>query len=120
MANTTVPNTGEEVDENFDAATALLDRFIESGGAFAQEVALAAHASREVVFTPVAFPQLEVHEPKLWWPAQYGEPVLLELSTAAGDIVLGGALGTIDITAPLPDHILNTFALFGFDAGRFE
>jgi 23S rRNA pseudouridine955/2504/2580 synthase len=28
--------------------------------------------------------------------------------------------GTIDITAPLPDHILNTFALFGFDAGRFE
>ncbi len=39
VAHTTVPNTGEEVDENFDAATALLDRFIESGGAFAQEVA---------------------------------------------------------------------------------
>jgi hypothetical protein len=30
---------------------------------------------------------------------KYGEPVLLELSTTNGDIVLGGALGTIDITA---------------------
>ena len=28
--------------------------------------------------------------------------------------------GTIDITAPLPDHILKSFTLFGFDAGRFE
>lgn len=28
--------------------------------------------------------------------------------------------GTIDITAPLPDHMLKSFALFGFDAGRFE
>ena len=28
--------------------------------------------------------------------------------------------GTIDITAPLPDHMLKSFALFGFDANRFE
>jgi 23S rRNA pseudouridine955/2504/2580 synthase len=28
--------------------------------------------------------------------------------------------GTIDITAPLPDHMLKSFALFGFDASRFE
>ncbi len=28
--------------------------------------------------------------------------------------------GTIDITAPLPDHILSSFALFGFDATRFD
>ncbi len=28
--------------------------------------------------------------------------------------------GTIDITAPLPDHILRTFDIFGFDANRFE
>jgi hypothetical protein len=30
---------------------------------------------------------------------KYGFPVLLELSTVTGEIVLGGALGTIDITA---------------------
>jgi 23S rRNA pseudouridine955/2504/2580 synthase len=28
--------------------------------------------------------------------------------------------GTIDITAPMPDHMLKTFAAFGFDANRFE
>ena len=28
--------------------------------------------------------------------------------------------GTIDITAPLPDHMLKSFALFGFDASRVE
>jgi hypothetical protein len=30
---------------------------------------------------------------------KYGMPVLLELSSAAGDIVLGGVLGTIEMTA---------------------
>ena len=28
--------------------------------------------------------------------------------------------GTIDITAPLPEHMLKSFARFGFDASRFE
>lgn len=28
--------------------------------------------------------------------------------------------GVIDISAPVPEHMLKTFALFGFDAGRFE
>ena len=28
--------------------------------------------------------------------------------------------GTVDITAPVPDHMLRTFGLFGFDASRFE
>ncbi len=28
--------------------------------------------------------------------------------------------GTVDITAPVPDHMLKSFALFGFDANRFE
>lgn len=28
--------------------------------------------------------------------------------------------GIIDISAPLPEHMLNSFAMFGFDASRFE
>ncbi len=28
--------------------------------------------------------------------------------------------GTVDITAPLPDHMLKTFGIFGFDAARFD
>ncbi len=27
--------------------------------------------------------------------------------------------GTVDITAPLPDHMLASFAMFGFDPNRF-
>jgi hypothetical protein len=26
----------------------------------------------------------------------------------------------VDITAPLPDHMLQTFGVFGFDAARFD
>ncbi|MBL8789084.1 MAG: RluA family pseudouridine synthase [Rhizobiales bacterium] len=28
--------------------------------------------------------------------------------------------GTVDVTAPLPEHMLNTFRIFGFDARRFD
>jgi 23S rRNA pseudouridine955/2504/2580 synthase len=28
--------------------------------------------------------------------------------------------GTVDISAPLPDHMLRSFGLFGFDPSRFE
>jgi 23S rRNA pseudouridine955/2504/2580 synthase len=28
--------------------------------------------------------------------------------------------GTVDVTAPLPDHMLETFGLFGFEPKRFE
>ena len=28
--------------------------------------------------------------------------------------------GTVDISAPVPDHMLRSFAMFGFDADRFE
>lgn len=28
--------------------------------------------------------------------------------------------GTVDITAPMPDHMLKSFGMFGFDANRFE
>ena len=28
--------------------------------------------------------------------------------------------GTVDVTAPLPQHMLETFTLFGFDPKRFD
>ncbi len=28
--------------------------------------------------------------------------------------------GTVDVTAPLPDHMIKTFGIFGFDAARFD
>jgi exo-1,4-beta-D-glucosaminidase len=52
---------------------------------FEKPLALGAGESREVVFTPADFGQLVVKDPKLWWPVQYGDPVLhrLELEAVA-------------------------------------
>ncbi len=54
-------------------------------------MSLAARETREIVLTPAEFPQLVVKDPKLWWPAQYGDPVLhrleleLEIAGAVSD-----------------------------------
>jgi exo-1,4-beta-D-glucosaminidase len=50
-----------------------------AGAALETKVALAAGESREIVLAPAEFPQLVLANPRLWWPAQYGEPALHEL-----------------------------------------
>ena len=47
-----------------------------AGVAIEQPVELAAHEDRTVIFTPEKFAQLRLHNPKLWWPYQMGEPHL--------------------------------------------
>jgi exo-1,4-beta-D-glucosaminidase len=51
-----------------------------AGVHFEQPVELAPHEDRTVVFTPQQFPQLKIHNPKLWWPYQMGEPHLEQLA----------------------------------------
>ncbi|HUY82461.1 MAG TPA: hypothetical protein VMU92_12120 [Acidobacteriaceae bacterium] len=51
-----------------------------AGASFEQSVQLAPHEERTVVFTPDKFPQLNIHNPKLWWPRQMGEPHLEKLT----------------------------------------
>jgi len=51
------------------------------------EVTLAPEEEREVTIGPAQAPALAVANPKLWWPAQYGEPVLQDLSL---EFVVGG------------------------------
>ena len=43
---------------------------------FAQEVELAAGEAKDIAFSPEQYPQLNVSHPRLWWPAQMGEPNL--------------------------------------------
>jgi exo-1,4-beta-D-glucosaminidase len=45
-----------------------------------QEVDLAPSESKDVVFDPASFPQLNLDHPRLWWPAQMGEPELYKLN----------------------------------------
>ena len=46
---------------------------------FAQAVELAAGESNDVVFSPDRYPQLNLRNPRLWWPAQMGTPNLYSL-----------------------------------------
>jgi exo-1,4-beta-D-glucosaminidase len=46
---------------------------------FAQPVELAAGESKDAVFLPEHYPQLNLINPRLWWPAQMGTPNLYDL-----------------------------------------
>jgi exo-1,4-beta-D-glucosaminidase len=60
-----------------------------AGAAFQKDLTLAANESREVVLSPSDFPELALAKPRLWWPAQYGEPALHDLDL---ELVTGGAV----------------------------
>ena len=47
---------------------------------FSQEIELTPGESKDVTFTPEQFPQLNIDNPRLWWPAQMGKPELYSLS----------------------------------------
>ena len=47
-----------------------------AGVSFQKDVTLAAGETREIAIGPKDVPALAVASPKLWWPAQYGEPAL--------------------------------------------
>jgi exo-1,4-beta-D-glucosaminidase len=75
-----------------------------AGVAFRKDVALRPGEAREVVVTPAEAPGLALERPRLWWPAQYGEPALhdLELEIAVGGEVSDRAsarFGIREITA---------------------
>ena len=47
---------------------------------FAQPVELAAGESKDVFFAPDQYPQLNLSNPRLWWPRQMGTPNLYDLT----------------------------------------
>ena len=47
---------------------------------FSQDVELGPGESKDVTFTPDQFPQLNLTNPRLWWPRQMGSPELYTLS----------------------------------------
>jgi exo-1,4-beta-D-glucosaminidase len=47
--------------------------------AFSQEVELGPGESKDVIFTPDKFSELNLNQPRLWWPAQMGAPNLYKL-----------------------------------------
>jgi exo-1,4-beta-D-glucosaminidase len=50
---------------------------------FEQTVELAPHETREIVFTPDKFAQLNISKPRLWWPVHVGAQNLYDLKLEA-------------------------------------
>jgi exo-1,4-beta-D-glucosaminidase len=47
---------------------------------FEKRIHLAGHERQSVEFAPARFPQLTLERPRLWWPAQMGDPNLYDLT----------------------------------------
>ena len=56
-----------------------------------QPLTLAPRETRSIHFAPAKFPQLRIRNPKLWWPAQMGEPRLRDASLR---FVIDGAVSS--------------------------
>ncbi|MFI6493633.1 discoidin domain-containing protein [Streptomyces sp. NPDC050564] len=73
-----VPVRNADADARRVAVSAAFD-----GVRLSQTVTVPPGESVDVTFTPATHPQLQLHEPKLWWPNGYGDPALHELTLAA-------------------------------------
>ncbi len=89
---------------------------------FAQPVELGAGESKDVVFAPDRYPQLNFSNPRLWWPAQMGTPNLYELTLS---FEVDGALSdsshtnfgireiTSEVSEEAPDRFKRVFKVNG-------
>ena len=66
---------------------------------FSQDVELAAGESKDVDFTPDKFSQLNISNPRLWWPLQMGKPELYNLSLE------------FDVDGKVSDHTQSAFGI---------
>jgi exo-1,4-beta-D-glucosaminidase len=85
---------------------------------FSQDVELGPGETREVTFSPTSFPQLNLTDPHLWWPAQMGEPYLypLELKFKLNDTVsdqLQTHFGIREITSEIDEQDSLLFKVNG-------
>ena len=89
---------------------------------FAQPVELAPGESKDIVFSPEQYPQLNLSNPRLWWPAQMGTPNLYDLSLS---FEVDGALSdlsrtkfgireiTSEVSELAPDRLKRLFKING-------
>lgn len=81
---------------------------------FSQEVELGPGERKDVTFDPEKFSQLKIANPRLWWPAQIGNPNLydLDLSFEVGAKVSDSAhtrVGIREITSEVAEYAPNRF-----------
>lgn len=85
---------------------------------FHQPVHLDAKVIHEITFSPVQYPQLNLHKPRLWWPVDLGSQNLykLRLEFAIGNCVSDQqevSFGVREITSQINEHGDVQFAVNG-------
>jgi exo-1,4-beta-D-glucosaminidase len=85
---------------------------------FSQEVRLASSETRAVSFAPDRFPQLNVSDPRLWWPAQLGPQNLYTLSVefeVAGKVSDQRVIqfGVREVTSEMNEKSYRVFSING-------
>jgi exo-1,4-beta-D-glucosaminidase len=83
-----------------------------------QSVDLAPHEDKTIAFSPEQFPQLRLHDPRVWWPYQMGQPNLETLTlrfTESGRISDEQSVrfGIREITSELTDKDYRLFHING-------
>jgi len=83
---------------------------------FSQPVELAPGESKDVTFLPDQYPQLNISNPRLWWPVQMGVPNLYDVDLSfdvAGKLSdsTRTRFGIRQITSEVAEHAPNRFKL---------
>ncbi len=83
-------------------------------------VRLPAHGRRTVRFTPHGFPELLLHQPRLWWPYQLGEPYLyrMEMRVDIKGVLSDSAtvdFGIREVRSRFNQHGARIFSVNGHD-----
>jgi len=76
---------------------------------FEQKVHLLPREKKQVTFSPANYPQLNVKNPPIWWPWQYGKPEMsrIELSMIQGNELsneISDSFGIREVTSKLFDN----------------
>jgi len=85
---------------------------------FEQKVQLQPHETKDVTFTPDQFPQLNVKDPHIWWPWQYGKQELnrIQLEVINNDKLsdeVADNFGIREVTSTLINNKSREFQING-------
>lgn len=83
-----------------------------------KKVSLAPGQKKDISFTPDNYPALNITRPKIWWPWQYGEPLLndIELSVYDNEEIcstVSDEFGIREVTSELIDNHSRMFKING-------
>jgi exo-1,4-beta-D-glucosaminidase len=109
--------TAELVNGTKRSVSGVLKGEIE-GIAFSQDVRLGASERKVVTFAPDQFAQLKIDNPRLWWPAQVGQPDLYALKLrfeTAGSVSDEASLrfGIREVTSKVDEQNHRVFQING-------